>query len=89
MHRILDLVDAEQARGRTVYLHCWGGVGRTGTVVGCHLIERGYGAERTLERIEELRRGSSKAGRGSPETPAQSAYVRTWPATRRSIQYPR
>ena len=41
MHRILDLIDAEQARGRTVYLHCWGGVGRTGTVVGCWLVRHG------------------------------------------------
>jgi len=27
---IYDAIDA----GETLYLHCWGGVGRTGTVVG-------------------------------------------------------
>ena len=27
--------------GRKVYVHCWGGVGRTGTVVGCYLVRQG------------------------------------------------
>ena len=35
MSRILDAIDAEIARGGLAYVHCWGGVGRTGTAVGC------------------------------------------------------
>ena len=27
----LDLVRAELEAGRTCYVHCWGGIGRTGT----------------------------------------------------------
>lgn len=38
MVQILDLIDEELCRGGTVYVHCWGGVGRTGTVVGCWLM---------------------------------------------------
>ena len=35
MREILDTIDALSAK-RIVYVHCWGGVGRTGTVIGCH-----------------------------------------------------
>ena len=34
MTRILDDVDAAVGDGCAVYVHCWGGIGRTGTVVG-------------------------------------------------------
>ena len=34
---ILDAIDAALGEGKTVYVHCWGGIGRTGAVVGCWL----------------------------------------------------
>ncbi len=82
MRGILDaLAQAERERS-PAYVHCWGGVGRTGMVVGCHQVERGYSAERALARIEELRDGTSKAYRPSPENRVQSDFVRGWPGTR-------
>lgn len=84
MSRILDELASAQREGTPAYVHCWGGIGRTGTVVGCHQRERGYSAERALERVEELRQASSKANRASPETAAQRAFVRQWPQTRAS-----
>lgn len=85
MSRILDELARAQRAGLPAYVHCWGGIGRTGTVVGCHQVERGYGGERALGRIEQLRYRSSKAHRASPETPTQSAFVRTWPQTRSEV----
>ena len=38
MREILDEIDDALDNGGVVYVHCWGGVGRTGTVVGCHLV---------------------------------------------------
>jgi protein-tyrosine phosphatase len=38
LRAILDRIDAELARGEVVYVHCGGGHGRTGTVVGCWLV---------------------------------------------------
>ena len=57
--------------GRTVYLHCWGGKGRTSTVVGCLLIDGGLDYESAIARIAELRAGTRKAINRCPESPAQ------------------
>jgi len=43
MIEILDRIDQSIENGKPVYIHCWGGRGRTGTVVGCYLARHGYG----------------------------------------------
>ena len=80
MKKILDAIDDALNHGRTVYVHCWGGVGRTGTVVGCWLVRHGYTGGGALDRVGELFEGMEKAPcrNGSPETPQQEAYVRNW-----------
>ena len=83
MARILDAIDAALASDHTVYVHCWGGVGRTGTVVGCWLVRRGATGEEALREVARLFATTSaeKRGRhpeGSPQTPAQRAFVRGW-----------
>lgn len=85
MHRILDLLDSEQVQGRTVYLHCWGGVGRTGTVVGCYLVRQGLSGKEALDRIATLWQVMEKRDwtPRSPETSAQREYVSGGPSARR------
>lgn len=78
LHATLDYLDAELISGRRVYLHCWGGIGRTGTVVGCHLVRHGLTGEEALALIARLRRLTPDARRRSPETEAQRAMVLTW-----------
>lgn len=80
MRGILDSIDAHTAAGETVYVHCWGGVGRTGTVVGCYLVRHGLPGEQALVRLAELfSRMPKSSGRESPETPAQREFVLAWP----------
>ena len=75
----LDAIDHHLAAGRTVYVHCWGGVGRTGTIIGCWLARHGAPGDAALERLEELWQGNPKSRtRQSPETEAQREYVRDW-----------
>lgn len=77
---ILDLVDAERAAGGCAYVHCWGGIGRTGTVIGCWLVRHGLDAGDAIGRIAELRAGVSDWFVPSPQTPAQESVVRRWVA---------
>ena len=77
---ILDAIDAALDDDGTVYLHCWGGAGRTGTVLGCWLVRHGSTGEEALARIADWWRGVDKAYRlpHSPQTAQQCAYVRNW-----------
>ena len=78
MVRILDLLDAKLKDGHVVYVHCWGGVGRTGTVVGCFLVRHGMSGPQALVEIRRIRRNSRKAWRVAPETGEQRAMVVRW-----------
>jgi Swiss Army Knife protein, DSP-PTPase phosphatase domain len=80
MREILDLIDAELAAGGVVYLHCYGGVGRTGTVVGCHLVRHGTPPEQAIDAIARLRQGTRDAHRSSPESEEQRALIASWEA---------
>ena len=78
MRRTLDLVDRERARGGVPYVHCWGGAGRTGTVVGCWLVRHGLDGGEALGRIAALRAPSPALWLDSPQTDAQRSMVVTW-----------
>jgi len=65
-----------------VYVHCWGGIGRTGTVAGCWLIEQGHSCDEAFARIKELRAPTPDGQIESPQTAAQRAFVRGWPGRR-------
>ena len=76
---ILDAIDAALERGDIVYVHCWGGIGRTGVVVGCWLARHGYRGQAALDRLRELWKQCAKSARtGSPETDEQSRYSVAW-----------
>jgi hypothetical protein len=82
MRAILSAIGIAFDADEIVYVHCWGGVGRTGTVVGCRLVEDGVSASEVLSRIAELRSATARAARVSPETSEQRSFVTSWPARR-------
>jgi ADP-ribosylglycohydrolase len=79
MQEILDAIDGAILAGLPVYVHCLGGIGRTGTVVGCwlarHGIVRGPAA---VDLIRKLRRHEVHARIPSPETGRQRQFICEW-----------
>src|SRR5688572_19833692 len=51
MKSILDRIDERLQAGHKIYLHCWGGIGRTGTTIGCYLVRRGKTGEEALKQL--------------------------------------
>ena len=87
MQQIVTTIDAHLEAGRSVYVHCWGGIGRTGMVLGCWMASKGVNAESALAVTQAgfdsmAKRGRFPASRRSPETEAQQAVVRGWATNR-------
>jgi protein tyrosine/serine phosphatase len=79
MTRILKVVEAGLEAGTPTYVHCWGGHGRTGTVVACHLIERGHTPQQAIEMLTGFRAGLPK--NHYPFEGDQERFVRSWAAS--------
>ena len=72
---ILASIDAGLERG-AVFVHCWGGMGRTSTVIGRHLRRNGLTYDETIAEIARLRSGTRKAGQVCPQS--QSQHEMLW-----------
>jgi hypothetical protein len=87
MREIIAMLEEAERAGRPAYVHCWGGVGRTGTTMACWFVHRGATPVAALESVAALFATMSDEKRrrhvnGSPETPAQRAFVTSWSETR-------
>ncbi len=80
MSAALDAIDAALAEDRKVYLHCVGGIGRTGTTVGCWLIRHGMKPEAALRHLGQLYQNAAQSYlfSHSPETEEQANFILNW-----------
>ncbi|MBS0364575.1 MAG: ADP-ribosylglycohydrolase family protein [Proteobacteria bacterium] len=80
MAEILDCIQGAARRGQAVYLHCRAGIGRTGMVAGCLLVERGLSGADALGELNRLWQQSRRSTQWPevPETREQRQYVLDW-----------
>jgi len=80
MQAILDTIDKSISDRWPVYVHCLGGIGRTGTVVGCWLLRQGLACPSdVLQVLMKLRQQDKKRCQlMSPETEDQQRFVKKW-----------
>lgn len=82
MNSILNTIDEGLQAGHKIYLHCWGGIGRTGTTVGCYLVRHGMSGAEALDQLSAWWKGvpKSRYHLHSPETAEQMNFIRNWSA---------
>ncbi|KAK0202942.1 protein-tyrosine phosphatase-like protein [Desarmillaria ectypa] len=84
MYRVLDVIRDNEDRGRISAVHCRGGIGRTGMVVGCWLVQSGLArdGDEALQIIAREWCTVEKCTRfpHSPETGAQFEFVKNFRA---------
>ena len=81
MTSILESIDLAIGRGHVVYVHCGGGVGRTGTVIGCWYSRYGQGGQAALDKLAEVWETNREVAAKrpiSPQTNIQRQFVIDW-----------
>lgn len=79
MVKILNRIDGAIARGGSVYVHCWGGRGRTGTVVCCWLIRhRLVAPAHAVDKMHALIGDKIEDFKPTPENAKQRLFIEAW-----------
>ena len=79
MREMLDAIDRVVTRKGIVYVHCWGGRGRTGTVVACYLLRHRLIREgEALAAVKALTEHKRSVFWPTPETTLQREFVSNW-----------
>jgi protein-tyrosine phosphatase len=82
MRLILRRIRQELDDGGAVYVHCLGGIGRTGTVIGCYFVEQGESDP--LGKLRRLTEPERDYFWPTPQTEEQWNFVLGWKEARKS-----
>lgn len=78
VYNLMAYIDDAKSENGTIYIHCWGGVGRTGTIVACWLVYNGMSANEALAHLNELWKSCPKSRRRPycPEHGCQIDFIK-------------
>ena len=62
IEKILDFIEDSVAKGRVVSVCCGQGYGRTGTILACYLVSKGWTADKAIREVRSKRPGSIETG---------------------------
>ena len=76
--RCMDFVKKVLNESRPVAVHCGAGMGRTGTILACYLVEQGCGAQDALAQVRQSRPGSVETLEQEAVVHEYVAYLKTF-----------
>lgn len=51
---LMEIIREALENSKVIYIHCWGGVGRTGTIVACWLVYNGIPSSKAIKNLNQL-----------------------------------
>jgi len=72
----VEVIRREMEAGIGIVVHCMGGIGRTGTVLGCVLRDLGFRADDVVKYLDRINR--LRGAKGWPEVKWQEEMVRKY-----------
>jgi protein-tyrosine phosphatase len=80
MEKIIKTIDDALECGHKVYVHCYAGKGRTGTVMGCYLVRQGMTGLQALEHLAQCWNTVEQVTRHplTPEKEEQREFVKNY-----------
>jgi len=76
VRKATNVIRGEMDSGKGIVVHCMGGIGRTGTVIGCVLRDLGFPAKEVINYLDKTNK--LRGFRGWPETEWQAEMVRKY-----------
>ena len=81
VHKLIDRIDELNNTDGYTFIHCWGGVGRTGTIVACYLAR--HMKDCTIEKVlhelyERFKFMPKSAYRTTPDTNGQVKFIESF-----------
>jgi protein-tyrosine phosphatase len=73
VRKATNVIREEVDAGKGIVVHCMGGIGRTGTVLGCVLKDLGFQAEEVINYLDDVTK--LRGFRGWPETKWQAEMI--------------